>query len=64
MTRTEVSVLFHGHKSVRQLDAICDDLLDTGLVVHRRDSSGPGRPVDMYELAPGEVAKEAKEGDR
>lgn len=65
ITRTEISVLLHRHRSTRQLDAICDALLDTGLVAHRRDSTGAGRPTDVYTLtvaALGEPAKKAKEG--
>ena len=65
ITRTDISVLLHRHRSTRQLDAICEALLDTGLVAHRRDSTGAGRPTDVYTLtaaALGEPAKKAKEG--
>jgi Protein of unknown function (DUF3987) len=66
ITRADISALFHRNKSKRQLDIICDGLLDTGQVTHRHDSSGPGRPVDVYELtaqALDEKTKEAKKGE-
>jgi Protein of unknown function (DUF3987) len=50
MSRTDISVLFHRHRSARQLDAICDQLLNSGWVTHRRRSLSPSHVVDLYTL--------------
>ena len=65
LTRTEISTLFQRHRSRRQLDAICDELLETAQVTHSREPTD-GRTVDVYELRTGEGSerRQDQEGDR
>jgi Protein of unknown function (DUF3987) len=53
LTRAEVSLLFHRGKTAKQLDAICEAVLATGLVQHDIDASGVGRPRHVYSLIEG-----------
>ena len=49
LTSTDISHLFNRNKPRTQLAAIKNDLLATGLVLHRQQGDG-NRKTDVYEL--------------
>jgi hypothetical protein len=50
LSRTDISGVFHHHRSARALDDICERLLNSGWVTHRRRSQSPSHNVDLYTL--------------